>query len=119
ETNPAAYLPDLARSLNNYANHFSEVGQRQEALDPARRAVEICEGLAETNPAAYLPGLATSSYNLALHLEETGDLEGAIERAARAAQLYDQLAENLPQRFSDNQRDAHQLLDRLKAAAGQ
>jgi hypothetical protein len=32
QANPAAFLPDLAMSLNNLANRQSEAGQRQEAL---------------------------------------------------------------------------------------
>src|SRR5207244_782483 len=57
QANPAAYLSDLAMSLNNLANRLSETGDRQAALTPARRAVEIREELA---PAAYLSDLAMS-----------------------------------------------------------
>jgi hypothetical protein len=71
-----------------------------------------------SNRAAYLPCLAASLNNLAISLEKTGDPEGAIAQAERAAQLYDQLAESLPDRFSGNQRAAHQLLNHLKSAAG-
>ena len=41
QDNPAAYLPDLAGSLNTLANRLSQTGDRQGALSPARRAAEI------------------------------------------------------------------------------
>ena len=36
---PAAYLPDLAMSLNNLGNRLSDVGQWEEALEVGRQAV--------------------------------------------------------------------------------
>ena len=39
QDSPAAYLPDLATSLNNLATASAEVGQRDEALETAREAV--------------------------------------------------------------------------------
>jgi tetratricopeptide (TPR) repeat protein len=58
DTNPAAYLPDLAMSLNNLGARLSELGRRDEALTPTQEAVNIRRQLADTNPAAYLPDLA-------------------------------------------------------------
>ena len=49
QANPAAYLPDLAKNVNNFATFLSETGDRQAALRPARRAVAIHEGLAQAN----------------------------------------------------------------------
>ncbi|MEU0245074.1 tetratricopeptide repeat protein, partial [Streptomyces sp. NPDC006235] len=78
-TNPAAYLPHLATSLNNLANHLAGTGDHQGALEPAHEAVRIRRQLTHTNPAAYLPHLATSLNNLANHLADTGDHQGAIQ----------------------------------------
>ncbi|MEU0245075.1 tetratricopeptide repeat protein, partial [Streptomyces sp. NPDC006235] len=72
-TNPAAYLPHLATSLNNLANRLAGTGDHQGALEPAHEAVRIRRQLTHTNPAAYLPHLATSLNNLANHLAGTGD----------------------------------------------
>ncbi|MFG1723136.1 caspase family protein, partial [Micromonospora chalcea] len=60
ETDPDAWLPDLAMSLNNLGNSLSEVGRRQEALAPTEEAVTIHRRLAQTNPDAWLPNLAGS-----------------------------------------------------------
>ena len=60
ETNPAAYLPDLATSLSNLANRFSDVDRPNEALEAAAEAVTHHRQLAEANPAAYLTDLARS-----------------------------------------------------------
>ena len=41
QAQPAAFLPDLAMSLNNLSVFYSEVGERAEALKAAREAVEM------------------------------------------------------------------------------
>ena len=73
QDNPAAYLPDLATSLNNLASSSARSGQREEALEMAREAVTIRRQLAQDNPAAYLPDLAASLDNLASFLSEAGE----------------------------------------------
>jgi len=77
EANPAASTPALASSLNNYAVRLAEVGQRDQALDPAREAVDAYRVLAEANPAAYTPDLASSLNSLA----HVWDLVGASDEA--------------------------------------
>ncbi|MGE5257784.1 MAG: tetratricopeptide repeat protein [Hyphomicrobiales bacterium] len=67
----AAFLPDLAMSLNNLGIRYSEVGRRQEAVAPTEEAVTIHRKLAETNP-AFLPDLATSLNNLGISYSEVG-----------------------------------------------
>ena len=65
QSNPAAFLPDLAMSLNNLGIRLSELGRREEALAiPAQEATEIYRKLAQSNPAAFLPDLAMSLNNL-------------------------------------------------------
>jgi len=61
--NPAAFLPNLAGSLNNQANRRSEVGDRAGALAAIDEAVTLFRRLADPetgNPAAFLPNLAGS-----------------------------------------------------------
>ncbi|MEW2121338.1 tetratricopeptide repeat protein, partial [Streptomyces sp. NPDC005474] len=84
-TSPAAYLPDLAMSLNNLALRLANVGDRQRALEPAHEAVRIRRTLAETSPAAHLPDLAMSLNNLANHLADVGDEAAAIQAYTEAA----------------------------------
>jgi tetratricopeptide (TPR) repeat protein len=96
EANPAAYLPDLASSVNNLGNRLSEVGRREEALVPAEEAVTINRGLAEANPAAYLPGLAVALGNLAIRLSKVGRRQDALVPAEEAMIIYRGLAEADP-----------------------
>jgi glycosyltransferase involved in cell wall biosynthesis len=102
ETQPAAYLPDLAASLNTVASRLSEQGNAAsdtEALACARESVQIRRQLAETQPAAYLPDLASSLDNLAGRLSEQGDALSRTEALACAresVQIRRQLAETWP-----------------------
>ncbi|MCY7341954.1 MAG: tetratricopeptide repeat protein, partial [Pseudonocardia sp.] len=52
QTNPAAFLPDLAMSLNNLSLRQSNSGDRAGALDSITEAVDLYRRLAQTNPAA-------------------------------------------------------------------
>ena len=64
EVSPAAYTPDLARSLNNLAIGLSEVGRSDDALEVAQQAAGLYRDLVEVSPAAYTPDLARSLNNL-------------------------------------------------------
>ena len=66
DSNPAAFLPDLALSLNNLSNRQSEMGERASALESIAEAVGHYRKLAGSNPAAFLPGLALSLNNLSI-----------------------------------------------------
>ena len=100
QANPAAYLPDLASSLNNLAIRLRETGDRQAALTPARRAVEIREELAQANPAAYLPDLAMSFGTLGDVLRVADDLAGAISTYIGALESFRRCLESAPQHYA-------------------
>ncbi|WP_131738250.1 tetratricopeptide repeat protein, partial [Actinomadura roseirufa] len=85
--NRAAYLPDLAMSLNNHAALLAETGQREEAIAVSQEAVDAYRHLAAANRAAYLPNLAASLNNHALRLAETGQREEAIAVSLEAVEL--------------------------------
>ncbi|WGM38263.1 tetratricopeptide repeat protein [Caulobacter sp. NIBR1757] len=89
----------LAASLDTLANRLRETGDCQGALDPARRAVDIYQELAQINPGAHLPDLAASLNNLAVFLGETGDRQGAIVPARRAVDIYEKLAKAKPAEY--------------------
>ncbi|NUW34816.1 tetratricopeptide repeat protein [Nonomuraea sp. SMC257] len=55
ELNRAAYLPNLAASLNNHAHLLAETGQRDEAVTVIAEAVRLYGELVELNRDAYLP----------------------------------------------------------------
>ncbi|WP_366851062.1 tetratricopeptide repeat protein [Methanothrix sp.] len=75
-SNPAAFLPDLATSLNNLGNRLSALGRQKEAMASAQEAVDIHRHLAQSNPSAFLPDLATSLNNLGAPLLRAGPAGG-------------------------------------------
>ena len=50
QTSPAAYLPDLAMSLNNLSNRQADTGDRDAALATITEAVDIRRRLAADQP---------------------------------------------------------------------
>ena len=108
EQQPAAYLPNLATSLNNLANTLSEQGDaesRKEALTCAREAVKIRRQLGEQQPAAYLPDLAASLNNLANTLSAQGDAasrQEALTCAREAVKIYAVFHAQMPAAFERN-----------------
>ncbi|GLZ09532.1 hypothetical protein Acsp03_69980 [Actinomadura sp. NBRC 104412] len=121
EAEPAAYLPDLAASLNNLGIHLAQVGDRQAALEPTREAVKIYRRLAEAEPAAYLPDLAQSLWATAwirnVHGIELTEAAAAVEEAIT---IYRALAEQIPEAFNRYLAAAEQtkteILDQLDPA---
>ncbi|MEO1064376.1 MAG: tetratricopeptide repeat protein [Actinomycetota bacterium] len=95
-SDPKAYLPDLARSLDHLSNGLAGVGRHEEALEPAFMAADAYEELAERDPDTYLPRLAGSWSSLSNRLGELGRHEEALEPALMAADAYEELAEQDP-----------------------
>ena len=93
-TNPA-FLPDLARALNNLGNRYSELGRRHEAVAPTEEAVTLYRQLAATNP-AFLPDLASALNNLGIRYSELGRRQEAVAPTEEAVTLYRQLAATNP-----------------------
>ena len=89
-----------AHWANNMAIRLSEVGQRNEALEAAREAVELYRGLAEDSPAAYTPRLAMSLNNLANCLSGVGERNEALVAAREAVELYRGLAKDSPAAYT-------------------
>ncbi len=102
EANPAAYLPDLAMSLNNLGFTLSGLGRREEALAPTEEATGIRRRLAEANPAAYLPDLAGSLNNLGFTLSELGRWEEALAPTEEAITIRRQLTQTSPAAYLPN-----------------
>ena len=68
ETNPAAYLPDIALTLNNLGILYKNTQRLQESEQVYQEALRTYRQLAETNPAAYLPAVGMILTNLDLML---------------------------------------------------
>jgi tetratricopeptide (TPR) repeat protein len=92
-------LPVLASALGNLGVRLSEVGQRQEALGPAKEAADLYRELAAKAPDAYRPALAGALNNLATSLSEVGQRQEALGPAKEAADLYRELAAKAPDAY--------------------
>ncbi|MCE9622687.1 MAG: tetratricopeptide repeat protein [Actinomycetia bacterium] len=96
EANPAAYLPNLATSLNNLSVRLGELGRREEGLVAIQEATSIRRRLAEANPAAHLPDLAMSLNNLSVDLGGLGRREEGLVAIEEATSIRRRLAEANP-----------------------
>jgi len=99
EQNPAAFMPNLAMSLNNLSLLQSETGDRAGVLASITEAVRIRQVLVESNPAAFLPDLAMSLNILSLRQGETGDRAKALTSITEAVSAYRALVEQNPVAF--------------------
>jgi tetratricopeptide (TPR) repeat protein len=95
EAQPAAYLPDLAGSLNNLGILLSGLGRREEALAPTEEAAALYRRLAEAQPAAYLPDLAGSLNNLGILLSGLGRREEALAATDEAVEIRRRLDQSI------------------------
>ena len=69
--NPAAYRPDLARTLNNLGDLYDDTHRFADAEAAFKEAAGIERELAAQNPAAYRPDLATTLNNLGNLYDDT------------------------------------------------
>jgi tetratricopeptide (TPR) repeat protein len=74
---PARYEPDLAMSLNNWANHLLAVWDAYGALAASTEAVTLYRRLTAAAPVRYEPALANSLGALGLAFRSTGDFRKA------------------------------------------
>ena len=96
---PDAYLPDLARALNNLGSDLSSLGRPEDAMLATQEAVDTYRKLAKARPDAYLPDLARS-LGLRGSLERSaGSLPRAISSLSESLRTIGQLAEGTPQRY--------------------
>ena len=99
ESNPDAYMPDVAMSLNNLANLHRALGRYVEAEKNYVEALQIYRQLAESNPDAYMPRVATSLNNLAILQSELGRYVEAEENYVESLRICRQLAESNPDAY--------------------
>ena len=88
QSNPEAFLPDLAMSLNNLGNRLSDLGRRDDALVPAQEAVDIRRQLAQSNPEAFLPDhWSCTMRTFASQWFRMYSISGAARRNMRGTQI--------------------------------
>jgi tetratricopeptide (TPR) repeat protein len=96
---PERFEPDLAGSLNNYANRLTEIGETTQALVFSKQALHIHERLAKDKPERFEPNWAMSLNNYAHDLAKIGDTTQALVFSKQALHIYERLAKDKPERF--------------------
>ncbi len=85
EANPAAFLPDLAMSLNNLSIRQADTGDRRRRAGRHRRSRRpLPPSWPQANPAAFLPDLAESLNNLSNRQADPGTAAGRAGRDHRS-----------------------------------
>ncbi|WP_327115804.1 hypothetical protein OHB12_02660 [Nocardia sp. NBC_01730] len=82
---------ELVIALGNHTLCLSQLGRKHEALEYARRAVDLVRPLAESEPGPNLVTMASALGRHATQLAETGRADRAIEVSAEAVACYEQL----------------------------
>ena len=90
--NPAAYLPDLARSLNNLSNQQTDTGDRDAALASITEAVDTTAGWPRPTPPPTCPTSPMSLNNLSIRQSDTGDRDAALASITEAVDIRRRLA---------------------------
>ncbi len=98
-TNPDAYQPYLAMTLNNLATLHSDTNQLELAEEEYQEALKIRRGLAAKNPDAYLPYVALTLNNLAGLHYRNNQLEPAEKEFQEALKIYRDLAAKSPDAY--------------------
>ena len=99
ESNPDAYMPRVAMTLNNLANLQRALGRYVEAEENYVEALQIYRQLAESNPDAYMPRVAMTLNNLATLQSDLGRYVEAEENYVEALRIRRQLAKSNPDAY--------------------
>jgi len=94
--NPAAYLPDLAGTLNNLGVLYSDTQRLADAETAFVEARDIRRELAAANPIVFLPKLANVSNNLRILYRDSGRADEADEVLAEFETIERQIERLLP-----------------------
>src|SRR5690606_18070511 len=99
EKNPEAFLPRVAKTLNNLGNLQADKNDFEKAEISYNKALEIREKLAEKNPEAFLPRVAKTLNNLGNLQADKNDFEKAEISYNRALEIRKKLTEINPEAF--------------------
>ncbi|MFI1030547.1 tetratricopeptide repeat protein [Streptomyces sp. NPDC020951] len=107
---PAAFAPDLARSLSNLGLALGDMGRRAEALTAAEQAVAVYRRLAHEDPDAYEPELANAMSGFGIQLSRMGRRQEALGADEESLEIRQRLARRNPAAFEP---DVAQALSNL------
>ena len=99
ESNPDAYMPRVAMTLNNLAALQRALGRYVEGEKNYVEALRIRRQLAESNPDAYMPRVAMTLNNLANLQSDLGRYVEAEKNYVEALRIRRQLAESNPDAY--------------------
>ncbi len=97
--NSPNYRPDMAATLNNLANLYSNTQRFEESEAMYRKALEIRRRLAAANPQAYEPDVASTLNNLANLYKNTLRFEESEAMYREALEIHRRLAAANPQAY--------------------
>ena len=111
-SNPQAYDPDVAMTLNNLAILYSDTQRLSESELMYKEALEIRRRLAQSNPQAYDPDVAQTLNNLAHLYQKTKCFSESELMYKEALEIRRRLAQFNPQAYEP---DVAQTLNNLAA----
>ena len=92
-------LTILASSFNNLSNHFSALGQRENALAAIKETVALDRELTRILPDAGMPKLASSLSNFSNRFSDLGQWENALAAIEEAVEISRDLVTSRPDAF--------------------
>ena len=98
-TDPNAYQPKVAATLNNLAILYSDTQRPKEAEDACKAALDIYGALDKTNPNAYQPDVAETLNNLAFLYWHTQRLKEAESSFKESVDIFRVLAKANPNAY--------------------
>jgi tetratricopeptide (TPR) repeat protein len=102
QQNPGAYLPDMARTLNNLGNLDRLQNRTEEARRHSEEALKIYRLLAQQNPDVYVPYLAGTLSNLGSLDRMQNRMDEARQHDEEGLKMHRQLAEQNPTKYLPN-----------------
>jgi tetratricopeptide (TPR) repeat protein len=102
ERYPVAYLPDMARTLNNLGSLDRLQNRPDEARQHSERALGIYRQLAQQSPDEYLPYLAATLSNLGSLDRLQNRMDEARQHYQEALRINRQLAQQNPNKYLPN-----------------
>ncbi len=98
-SNPQTFEPDVAQTLNNLANLYSDTQRFTESEAMHKEALEIRRSLARSNLQAYEPYVAMTLKNLATLYYKTQRFTEGKPLYEEALEIYHRLARSNPQAY--------------------
>ena len=101
ESNPDAYMPRVAMTLNNLANLQRALGRYVEAEENYVEALRIRRQLAKSNPDAYMPRVAMTLWNLACLKSKQKKYEEEKEIWIEALKVHEWLEQHCERSYAE------------------